>query len=148
LATKVLLVEDSTFLRLANERVLVKAGFEVYTAADGEEALAAANDNLPDIILLDMMIPKISGPDVLRKLKANPVTAQIRHRPNQLVTGVNAVKLMSDGAAAYFEKSSLTLDKGSDLLAATVGKVLIQVNQEKNVDIRSPELAAKKAAGQ
>ena len=59
---KVLLVDDSKLLRMANEPVLSKAGYEVSTAADGEEGLQAANDKLPDIILLDMMLPKISGP--------------------------------------------------------------------------------------
>ena len=51
---KVLLVDDSKFLRMVTERTLSKAGFEVITAADGEEALQAANDELPDIILLDI----------------------------------------------------------------------------------------------
>jgi len=69
---KVLLVEDSKFLRLTNERVLTKAGYEVCTAADGEEALSVAQAKLPDVILLDMMLPKLSGPEVLRRLKANP----------------------------------------------------------------------------
>jgi DNA-binding response OmpR family regulator len=74
---KVLLVDDSKFLRMANELALSKAGFEVSTAADGEEALQVVNDKLPDIILLDMMLPKISGPEVLRALKANPATMDI-----------------------------------------------------------------------
>ena len=75
--SKVLLVEDSKFLRMANEKALSKAGFEVITAADGEEALKVANDKLPDIILLDMMLPKISGTEVLKALKANLATANI-----------------------------------------------------------------------
>jgi CheY-like chemotaxis protein len=74
---KVLLVEDSKFLRMANERALARAGFEVSTAADGEEALKIAYEKLPDIILLDMMLPKISGPEVLKALKANPATMHI-----------------------------------------------------------------------
>ncbi len=59
--SKVLLVDDSKFLRMANERALSKAGYQVSTAADGEEALQVAREKLPDIILLDMMLPKISG---------------------------------------------------------------------------------------
>jgi DNA-binding response OmpR family regulator len=54
LNSKVLLVEDTRFLRLANEKALSTAGFEVSTAADGEEALIVANAKLPDVILLDM----------------------------------------------------------------------------------------------
>lgn len=148
MATKVLLVEDSKFLRLANERILVKAGFLVSTAADGEEALTAASETLPDIILLDMMLPRISGPDVLKKLKANPATSSIPVIVLTSLSQINADKLMSEGAAAYFEKSSLALDKGPDLLSATVEKVFSQVNQQKSVDLRTRELAAKKAAGQ
>ncbi len=74
---KVLLVDDSKFFRMANEHALSRAGFEVSIAADGEEALQVVNDKLPDIILLDMMLPKISGPEVLRALKANPATMDI-----------------------------------------------------------------------
>jgi len=75
--SKVLLVEDSKFLRVMTERVLSRAGFLVSTAADGEEALRIAKEQLPDIVLLDMMIPKISGPDVLKALKENPATTHI-----------------------------------------------------------------------
>ena len=105
--SKVLLVDDSRFLRMANECALCKAGYQVSTAADGEEALRVANDKLPDIILLDMMLPKISGTEVLRALKANPATRDI---PVIVLTSLsqrNEEKLLSEGAAAYFEKSTL-----------------------------------------
>ena len=147
LNSKVLVVDDSKFLRMANECALSKAGFQVVTAADGEEALQVANDQLPDIILLDMMLPKISGPDVLRALKANPAT---RHIPVIVLTSLsqrNEEKLLNEGAEAYFEKSRLGLDHSSDRLAATVETVLIRINHQKSLDLRLHELAAKKAAG-
>jgi len=128
---KVLLVEDSKFLRFANERALSRAGYEVSAAADGEEALRLANAELPDIILLDMMLPKISGPDVLKALKANPATKDI---PVVVLTSLsqkNEEKLIQEGAAAYFEKSTLELDKSSDRLAATVETVLRRFNRSK-----------------
>ncbi|MGA3091087.1 MAG: response regulator [Terriglobales bacterium] len=75
--SKVLPVEDSKFLRMANERALSKAGYRVSAAADGEEAVRVANDELPDIILLDMLLPKLSGQEVLKALRANPATAEI-----------------------------------------------------------------------
>jgi CheY-like chemotaxis protein len=121
---KVLLVEDSKFLRIATERALSRAGFGVSTAADGEEALRLASDRLPDIILLDMMLPKISGPDVLKALKGNPATKDI---PVVVLTSLsqkNEEKLLSEGAAAYFEKSTLELDKGSNRLEAIIQTVL------------------------
>lgn len=75
--TKVLLVEDSKFLRLATERALARAGYEMSSAVDGEEALRLAREKMPDLILLDMLLPKLSGPDVLKSLKSDPVTKGI-----------------------------------------------------------------------
>jgi CheY-like chemotaxis protein len=128
---KVLLVEDSKFLRVANERALVRAGYVVSTAADGEEALRVAVEKLPDIILLDMMLPRLSGLEVLHALKHNPLTADI---PVIVLTSLsqrNEEKLIHEGAAAYFEKSTLELEKNSDRLAATVEAVLGRVQREK-----------------
>jgi CheY-like chemotaxis protein len=142
--SKVLLVDDSKFLRMANELALSKAGFEVSTAADGEEALQVANDKLPDIILLDLMLPKISGPEVLRALKANPATMDI---PVIVLTSLsqrNEEKLLSEGAAAYFEKSTLGLDKSSDRLVATVETVLGRGNQPKSLNLRLQGLSRNK----
>ena len=122
--SKVLLVEDSKFLRVANERALAKAGYQVSTAADGEEALRAASNKLPDIILLDMMLPKISGVEVLKGLKANPATVDIPVIVLTSLSQMNEEKLLSEGAAAYFEKSTLELDKSSDCLADKIQAVL------------------------
>jgi CheY-like chemotaxis protein len=131
--SKVLLVEDSKFLRLANERVLTKAGYKVTVAPDGEEALRVALKELPDVILLDMMLPKLSGPDVLRKLKESPATSSIPVIVLTSLSQKNEEKLMQEGAAAYFEKSTLDLDKNSDRLAATVEGVLNRINRQKQV---------------
>jgi CheY-like chemotaxis protein len=144
---KVLLVEDSKFLRLANQRALSRAGYEVCTAADGEEALKVAYQKLPDIILLDMLLPKLSGPEVLKALKANPATL---HIPVIVLTSLsqkNEEKLLHDGAAAFFEKSSLGLDQSSDRLASAVEMVLGRVIHQRSLNLRLQELAAKKAAG-
>lgn len=129
-ASKVLLVEDSKFLRMANERVLTNAGYEVSTAVDGEEALRIANEKMPDIILLDMLLPKLSGPEVLRALKANAATAAIPVIVLTSLSQKNEGKLIQDGAEAYFEKSSLALDKDSGGLAATVETVLCRLNRD------------------
>jgi CheY-like chemotaxis protein len=141
--SKVLLVEDSKFLRIANERALSRAGYEVSTAADGEEALQVANDKLPDIILLDMLLPKISGPNVLKALKANPATRDIPVIVLTSLSQKNEEKLISEGAAAYFEKSTLELDKSSDRLAATVEEVLRRLNEQKSLNSPLQASAAK-----
>jgi CheY-like chemotaxis protein len=64
--TKILLVDDSKFLRLATERALSRAGYDVSTANDGGRALEIAREKKPDVILLDMLLPKMTGPDVLK----------------------------------------------------------------------------------
>ena len=129
---RVLLVEDSKFLRIANERILARAGFDVSTAEDGEEALRVANDRLPDVILLDMLIPKISGPDVLRALKQNPATL---HIPVIVLSGLsqrNEEKLLKEGAAAYFEKGALDLENHSDRLVTAVQAVLTRMTPRRS----------------
>jgi CheY-like chemotaxis protein len=121
---KILLVEDSKFLRLATERALARAGYEVSSAPDGEEALRVAREKLPDLILLDMLLPKVSGPDVLKALKADPLTMAI---PVVVMTGMsqkNAARLQEDGAFGFLEKSALELDKGSEKLLMAVSGVL------------------------
>ena len=121
---KILLVEDSTFLRIATERVLMRAKYEVCSAADGEEGLRLAFEQKPDLILLDLLLPKLSGPDVLKALKNDPATAAI---PVVVLSGLsqkNAERLEKDGAMTYLEKSTLDLDRGAaPLLTALEGIV-------------------------
>ena len=123
--TKILLVEDSKFLKgLATERALARAGYEVSSAVDGEEALLLAREKLPDLILLDMLLPKMSGPDVLLALKKDPGTKAI---PVVVITGMaqkNAERLRQDGAAGFLEKSVLELDKGPQKLLSAVREIL------------------------
>jgi two-component system, cell cycle response regulator DivK len=57
----ILLVEDSKFIRLATERSLVKAGYTVLSTDDGEQAVRIAREKVPDLILLDMLLPTLSG---------------------------------------------------------------------------------------
>jgi len=119
-----LLVEDSKLLRHVHQRALVRAGYSVVTACDGEEALRSVGEGLPDLILLDMLLPKLSGPEVLSALKNNPVTAQV---PVIVLSGLsqkNAGKLIKDGANAYFEKSKLDSDEGWPALLRLVEEAL------------------------
>jgi DNA-binding response OmpR family regulator len=75
---KILLVEDDTALAGVYRSRLELEGFEVNEVNNGEGALAAAIDFKPDLILLDAMMPKISGFDVLDILRNTPETANIR----------------------------------------------------------------------
>jgi CheY-like chemotaxis protein len=112
----VLLVDDSNFQRVANRRLLERAGYKVISVSDGHEALQVATDESPDVILLDMLLQKMAGPDVLKALKINPKTATIPVIVLSSLAQRNEAKLMRDGAAGYYEKSRMNVDNGSGLL--------------------------------
>ena len=126
---KILLVEDSKFLRISTERALARAGYAVTTAVDGEEAVQFARERLPDLILLDMLLPKMSGPDVLKALKKDSATRGI---PVVVLTGLsqkNASRLQDDGAFAFLEKAELSLEKGSQALLAALDDIIKRLPQ-------------------
>ena len=74
---KILLVEDNEMNRDMLSRRLVRRGFKVVMAVDGEQGVNMAVSESPDLILLDMSLPVLSGWDAAQKLKAAPVTQKI-----------------------------------------------------------------------
>nr|WP_298409943.1 response regulator [uncultured Halomonas sp.] len=68
---KVLVVDDEPNIVLSLEFLMQRAGFEVATAEDGEQALALVAEQSPDLVLLDISLPGISGFDVLERLRAD-----------------------------------------------------------------------------
>jgi len=123
---KILLIEDSKLQRIATERTFVKAGHVVIHAGDGEEGLRIARESIPDLILLDMMLPKVSGLDVLRALKGDGL---VEHIPVIVLSGLgqaNEAKLLKEGAAAFVTKSEKSLENNSSALIQTVESVLAQ----------------------
>lgn len=66
---KILLIEDDAFVLDLYKTVLTKAGYQLSVAGDGEKAVEVAQSNEFDLILLDIMLPKLTGLDVLRKLR-------------------------------------------------------------------------------
>jgi CheY-like chemotaxis protein len=120
----VLLIDDSKFLRRANELSLMKAGHQIVTASDGEEGLRLAREKKPDVIVLDMMLPKLGGAQLLQLLKGDPLTAKIPVIVLSSLPQKNELKLIADGAAAYLEKSGLALDQCSSELSRTITKIL------------------------
>jgi two-component system cell cycle response regulator DivK len=124
----VLLIDDSKFLRRANELSLAKAGYEIITASDGEEGLRVARERKPDIIVLDMLLPKLGGAQLLPLLKQDARTAKIPVIVLSSLSQKNEAKLIANGAAAYLEKSGLRLDQSSNELANTIGKILSSVS--------------------
>ncbi len=128
--TKILLVDDSKFLRMAIERGLARAGYEVITAADGPSALEAARKEAPNLILLDMLLPRMTGPDVLKALKKDPATRGIAVVVLTGLSQKNAPRLRQDGACAFLEKSELGLDTGCNTLLATLADILLRLKLE------------------
>lgn len=111
-------------MRTTVKRVLVGAGFSVVDVSDGEEGLQLARHSKPDLIILDMLLPKMGGEILLRSLKQDPTTASI---PVIVVSGLpqsNAEKLKNEGAVAYIEKSKLDLTTSGDNLLRLVDAVL------------------------
>ena len=73
----ILLIDDEPSLLKTLGRRLQRGGFGVLTADSGEEGLRVAEAQVPDLILLDIMMPKMKGRDVCARLKANPTTQHI-----------------------------------------------------------------------
>jgi len=120
----ILLVDDSRFMRTANEKALARAGYSVVTASDGEEALRIAYARIPDLILLDMLLPKLGGAEVLQALRNNPLTTSIPVIVLSSLSQKNEAKLKQDGATAYFEKSRMELDQHAESLLQIVKRTL------------------------
>ncbi|MEQ1508023.1 MAG: response regulator, partial [Myxococcota bacterium] len=74
---RVLLVEDEVDLATPIQHLLRAQGLLCEVAATGREALDAAAANRPDLVLLDLMLPDLSGVEVCRRLRANPATADL-----------------------------------------------------------------------
>lgn len=72
--TKVLIADDDATIRAICFRTLSEAGYEVIEARDGPEALELAGTHLPDVAVLDWLMPGVQGPDVCARLRANPST--------------------------------------------------------------------------
>src|SRR5437667_6676321 len=79
----ILIIEDETDVADLLSLNLRKAGFRVSTAGDGASGLQKARDDRPDFIILDLMLPKMSGLEVCRILKSNAATS---HTPNLMLT--------------------------------------------------------------
>ena len=108
---KILVVEDEQALREMYETKLKIAGFEVETAEDGEEAIKKIKNNTPDLTLLDIMLPKKNGFDVLEEVRKEKDLASL---PIIMLTNLSQesdIKLaVSLGARDYIIKSNIMLN--------------------------------------
>ena len=120
----ILVIEDSRLLRRATERSLVKAGYDVVAVGDGENGLRVARETTPDLLLLDMILPILSGTCLLQQVKQDLCT---KHIPVIVLSGLspkNEAKLAKQGAAGYLEKSAELLRNDSAPLLHAVERVL------------------------
>ena len=112
-ATLILNVEDNDAARHAKTRLLINAGFRVEEASDGAQALAMVAALQPALVLLDMKLPDISGWDVCRQIKANPLTAKVfvLQTSAALISMDDKMRGMNSGADDYisapFEPNTL-----------------------------------------
>lgn len=109
--TKVLVVEDDRFLTSAYKAKLVRSGFEVRIASDGEEALEELKSFLPDIILLDLVMPRKDGFTTLAEIKSQE---QLKSIPVIVASNLGQKedldRALSLGANDYIIKSDLSMD--------------------------------------
>jgi DNA-binding response OmpR family regulator len=129
----VLVVDDHAPMRTLCRVTLEDAGFEVVEAANGEEALEAVSERRPDAILLDIMMPRVSGWDVAATLLSDRSTDKI---PiifiTALATAHDRLRALELGARAYVTKPF-----DPSVIPATVTRVLDQIDRGE----RDPDLA-------
>ena len=141
--TKILLVDDSKFCASLRSGPWLMPAMKMSSALDGEQALEIARKDHLDLILLDMLLPKLTGPEVLKSLKKDPRTADI---PVVVFSGLshkNAARLEHDGAFGYLEKTELGLDKGCQALLAAVADIVKRLPARKTEPAVDPAKAAK-----
>jgi len=121
---KILFVDDDNFLRKVYKAELGDHGYEVLLAADGDEGLEKAQLNDPDLIILDMIMPRKDGFEVLTELQNNPTTANI---PVIILSNLgqkdDIKKGLDMGAVDYLVKDDTTLE-------VIVGKVREYLNSK------------------
>lgn len=109
---KILFVEDESVLQKTFGEVLTKRGYKVVSALDGEIGLRLAKTELPDLILLDLVLPKLNGFEVLKELKDDTETRAIPVIILTNLEGVNDVdKAIGLGATTYLVKTNYSLQE-------------------------------------
>ena len=109
--SKILFVEDEPSLQKTITEVLVQEGYKVFGAADGEEGLNLAKKEKPNLILLDLILPKKDGFEVLKELKADE---KLKDIPVIVLTNLEGVgdveKALEMGATTYLVKANYKLE--------------------------------------
>jgi DNA-binding response OmpR family regulator len=111
-AKTIFIIEDDTSLQGLLRETFEKHGFFVQSASDGEEAVEKLSRTIPDLILLDIVIPKKTGLDVLKELRKQE---SLKNTPVVLLTNLEGAesveKALSMGATTYLVKSNYSLQE-------------------------------------
>lgn len=118
---KILIVEDDKLLIKALSAKLKEEKFEVIVAYDGEEGLASAKENLPDLVLLDINMPKMDGLTMLKKMRDTKWGAGIKV---MMLTNYNDKEKVSDALSQYVFRYLVKSDWDIDQIAGEVKKCL------------------------
>ncbi len=122
MAHNILIIEDDDFLRSLAVTKLEKEGFTVHMATNGQEGLATAESHLPQLIILDLMLPIMSGFDVLAGLKANAATKDLKVVVfSNLGEESDIKKCLDMGANDYLVKANFTLDELVEKIKTLLG---------------------------
>ena len=121
MSKRVLIVDDEPNIAISVDFLMRREGFEVLVAHDGEEGLARIRADRPDIIVLDVMMPKLDGLEVLKKIRENPETKDLLViMLTNMGSEAIAEKIYRLGATDYFVKADFTplevANKVKDLL--------------------------------
>ncbi len=120
---KILFVEDEEVLQKTFGEVLKQEGYEIINALDGEEGWNLITKIKPDLVLLDLMLPKINGFEVLTKIKQSPDTKGI---PVIILTNLEKTgdveKALRLGATTYLVKTQYTLEELLEKIKKTLGE--------------------------
>ncbi len=118
---KILLIEDESALQKALQSYLEREGYEMVGALDGQIGLELAEKEKPDLILLDLILPKINGFEVLKKLKENSLTESI---PIIVLTNLEDLRHIDEALKsdikAYLVKAEYTLEEVVEKIKQTL----------------------------
>lgn len=142
MAKKILIVEDEPFIADMYKLKFEGEGYDVAVACNGEEGLDMAMQNLPDLILLDIVMPKLDGYQVLQELKSHEVTKRIKvFILSNLGQNDEIEHGLAIGADGYFVKANLTPSQ----LTGNIEKIFAGDNSVgKRSYINTPKAIAKK----
>ncbi len=125
MSAKILLVEDNEANRYLASFLLENSGFTVVHASDGGEALVAAQNELPDLILMDIQMPEVDGYEAARRIRAEP---HLAHIPIVAVTSYamagDREKAVALGFVGYIEKPIVTETFVSEITRFIPGKAV------------------------